>query len=218
MPVPPPPDPSNLCLSQFWESVALDDQRAYLTGSGSHCAPVVRVSLDGSGASPMPLVGDGLGEGIALDATSVFITRPLRRAPKDASAPSDWVDLSSTNVTAEGLALDATHLYWIEGATLRKAKKDGSGQTTLASWTECGMGFYPFNVAVNAAHVYWIEGCSDTLHRVDLDGQHETVIDSGGTMLAVLADRGTIYWTAYEANELRRLRVPHDTATGAALP
>ncbi len=74
--------------------------------------------------------------------------------------------LAKAQASPQGLALDATHVYWTSSGdgTVKRIALDGSDNqvpTVIASG-----GSNPLGIAVDATHVYWADDQASGLYRV----------------------------------------------------
>jgi hypothetical protein len=105
-----------------------------------------------SGA-PITLASGSLGSDVAIDDAYVYFKHDstLSRVPKAGGAVTPLVTLDA-NEAVEGLAVDATHLYWSDGAgkAIHKVAKAGGPEELVASTSSA-----PSTVRVDDTSVYW---------------------------------------------------------------
>jgi len=119
-------------------------------------------------------------------------------------------DLLSAWEPTMGVAVDSSHVYWINRNTgaVRRANPDGSnlqdlvpGQFALATG----------GVAVDASHLYWTSYAggptAGTIRRANLDGSNpQAIVPGQAAPFGIAVDASHLYWTAigegviYEAN------------------
>src|SRR6185503_6915741 len=119
-------------------------------------------------------------------------------------------DLLSAWEPTMGVAVDSSHVYWINRNTgaVRRANPDGSnlqdlvpGQFALATG----------GVAVDASHLYWTSyvggPTAGTIRRANLDGSNpQTIVQGEGqdSLFAVAVDASHLYWTNRSQGTVKR--------------
>jgi hypothetical protein len=202
--------------------LAVDDDWAYWTddgpaplGRGVGPGTIRRVSK--SGGPAQDLVASPYPAEIAVDDTNVYWididqrTLTIRAAPKSAD---DGGATSATMLVApngalsmSGLALDATHVYWVEGDTLvappdslpptslRRVPKTGGAAETVAT------GLFYGGIASDSAAIYvGVDGFSGgqpggILRYDTATGQTELLGSGDFTPGGVAVDATNAYWT-----------------------
>jgi virginiamycin B lyase len=151
--------------------IAVDGQYVYWADNVS--ARIGRANLDGSGVNPsiIPSFLVGFPVGVAADGRYVYWVNganagAIVRANRDGSgAEAGFIAAASE---PWGLAVDAEHAFWANGATgtIGRADLDGSAvdQSFIAGAN------VPFGVAVDDGHVYWANFLTNTIGRANLDG------------------------------------------------
>ena len=96
---------------------------------------------------------------------------------------------------ADGLAVDAKHIYWANftSNTIGRANLDGSGVNERFITGAAA----PRGVAVDGTHIYWTNWAIDTIGRANLDGSgvNQSFIDGPFRPSGVAVDAQYIYWT-----------------------
>ena len=97
-----------------------------------------------------------------------------------------------------GIAIDASNVYWTNGASVMKVPKSGGTPTKLAS-TQGAV-----TLAVEGDSVYWTETASEVCSavvKVPVDGGQTTTLSLGPRVLGVLGalavDSTGVYWGGY---------------------
>src|SRR5215469_5062908 len=129
-------------------------------------------------------------------------------------------------VGPEGLAVDASHIYWTDAITGRigEANLDGTG-VNQNFITGPGGPPGPVGVAVDASHIYWANPLAGTIGEANLDGTgvNNRFITGLGAPEEMAVDASHIYWadsaagTIGEAN-LDGTGVNQNFITGATPP
>src|SRR5690242_10766154 len=119
---------------------------------------------------------------------------------------TDIQDLLSAWEPTMGVAVDSSHVYWINRNTgaVRRASPDGSnlqdlvpGQFALATG----------GVAVDASHLYWTNSGDGTIWRASLDGTNaQSIVQGEGqdSLFAVAVDASHLYWTNRSQGTVKR--------------
>jgi hypothetical protein len=92
-----------------------------------------------------------------------------------------------------GIAVDSSHIYWVEGAsTIKEANLDGTNPRIIVSGQDNAGG-----LAVDSSHIYWADG--DVIKSANLDGTGVTTLVSGlNDTMWVAVDSSHIYWTDFD--------------------
>jgi sugar lactone lactonase YvrE len=124
------------------------------------------------------------------------------------------ITIASTQDNPQGLAVDATSVYWAnnDGGTVLKAPLGGGVATTLASGQDG-----PFGIAVDATSVYWTNEEGGTVMKVPLGGGTTTTLASGQSApTAITLDSTNVYWTNSGSSTVMKVALGGGTATTLA--
>jgi virginiamycin B lyase len=97
----------------------------------------------------------------------------------------------------QGVAVDASHVYWVEYAagTIGRADLDGTNvDESFITGADA-----PQAIAVDSGHVYWTNSLTGSIGRADLDGQNVNqsfVVTPVESVVGLAVDAGHIYWTS----------------------
>jgi sugar lactone lactonase YvrE len=120
---------------------------------------------------------------------------------------------------ANGIAVDATSVYWTAEAsgTVMKVSTGGGIPTTLASGQ-----YRPTAIAVDATSVHWTNGADSnanngTVMKAPLDGGTLTTLASGQNgPTAIAVDATSVYWTDTFAGTVMKVSTGGGTPTTLA--
>jgi hypothetical protein len=139
-------------------------------------------------------------ENLAIDLTHAYVSLGAGGGVAKVPLTGGPVEILVAGVGAEGIAVDATHVYWVnpgieppggnDGAIM-KVPLGGGAPTPLA--TDLKM---PRMVALTPSHVYWTVFYGNTVMRAAKDGSDVVTIASTGTgAFGIALDAQFVYWT-----------------------
>ena len=161
---------------------------------------VMKVPLNGGLTTPVTSGTPINSWDLVVDSTYVYWTSPssVMRVPVNGGALST---LASGLLDPQGLAVDATSIYWVNHGTSGSSYTDGSvmkvplagGDTTTLAPGQTS----PTSIAVDGTNVYWTNSASaGTVMKVPLGGGASTTLVSGRFYPdAIAVDATSIYWT-----------------------
>lgn len=149
---------------------------------------------------------------IAVGATHVYwadaALGTISRWPKAGGA----VETFATMQPAKGLAVDASHAYWLridstpQGLSLVRRPLAGGAVEVLATGLPYDAALRPTMLAIDATHAYWTNGDAGTVSRLPLAGGAVQILASGQDQPNGIALTAThVWWTDYQANQLVRM-------------
>jgi len=130
----------------------------------------------------------------------------------DARGP---VVLASGQQQPQGIAIDATHVFWTTGSSeLDRVSKDGGEITVLASTLLDPIVSSGWAIAVDDTSVFWTSGSGQKVYRVGKEGGRVTVLlQQAGFPSSIALDTDQLYVTTYSDTLLSLPKVG-----GAAVP
>jgi hypothetical protein len=177
---------------QLWD-IAISATSIYCIGGGVYVVPL-------EGGTPTRLAMGG-GQGIAVDATSVYWTAmsTIEKMPLGGGSPTT---IGSGQQPAI-LTLDAKNVYWADmlANTISQASLDGGDQVTLAS-DPAGP---PQGLAVGASRVFWSNNDPMGIAEVPAGGGSVTSIADMGGPWGVAADETHVYWADAGSGDIRKM-------------
>jgi streptogramin lyase len=162
-----------------------------------------------SGVASVPIGGGPVGEvsvptggnvfWFALDGGDLYWTDNAHGTVLKVTATGNFTTLATGQTAAYQIAVDATHLYWVDATanngTVMTSAKNGTQLTPLATGQT-----QPLALAIDSTHVYWVGGSYDT----SLDGYVRAVPKAGGPIIelssgeysprSVAVDDTHVYW------------------------
>jgi hypothetical protein len=109
--------------------------------------------------------------------------------------------LASGQLNPNGIALDATNVYWANGS-MNKVPKSGGAITTL------GSPGYSVATAVDASNVYWTDSIDNAIQRVPIAGG---TVTSLVTMLiepiGIAVDASNVYWAGFSTGTVNSVPI-----------
>jgi hypothetical protein len=196
------------------QSLAVDGSFIYWGDGGDGTrggGSIGRAHLDGSSVDASFIEGVTAPHGLALGTghiywlnDPVFDTRTgtspgnIGRANTDGTSVDQAFVTDVIQVGGQGLAVDASHIYWgnPQNSLIGRSDIDGTN-ANIAFITSSPGGSVTGGVAVDASHIYF--GVTSGVVRAELDGSSATVLVGGTAPTAVSVNAGHIYW----ANHLR---------------
>ena len=181
-------------LCGFQASASADIYIASQTPARVYVAPITGGTYSGS----LPCTPC---TGVAADSQFLY-TATGSRIVRTNLVTNSQSTLISGLTSPSSLAVDAAHIYWVDGLrrAIGRASLDGSQvDRTFIPWTG---GSAPSGLAVDAAHIYWSDGPNREIGRASLDGSDVdpyfmyawTPTSDGPSGIAVAG--GHIYWSA----------------------
>jgi hypothetical protein len=156
---------------------------------------------------PALLTTAGILRKLTVDSENLFWTDPgsgggaVMKVPLSGGSP---VKLAGSTFSVNGIAVDATSVYWTEGDKVRKVPVGGGVATTLASNLQSAS-----DIAIDAGSVYWTQslaGSSGAILSTTLDGGPLKVLASGQNMpQQISVASGNIYWLNAASGEIMQL-------------
>ena len=130
----------------------------------------------------------------------------IMRAPRLGLPDGGVADLLTLNPLSNGLAADASYLYWTNrfDGFVKKANYDLTGETPLAS------GDVPWDVVVDATSIYWteqglIKGTGKVMKAKKTDGSGPTMIAADGQgPQGIAIDATHVYWANKDDGTIKR--------------
>ena len=119
-----------------------------------------------------------------------------------AAIDGSGVDHSFLDVSANSVAVDATHIYWSTGGSIGRAELDGS-DITPNLLTIPGAGLGARGVAVDGTHIYWVDRgvgpfAAGSVGRAKLDGSDAdySFVTGITSPTGIAVDGQHVYWSA----------------------
>jgi len=174
-----------------------------LSGSTTYYWRVVATNASGQTSSPLvsfttqtapvsgPVLVSGLSNPVAIaqDSDSIYWSEfggLIRKVAKTGGSPST---LYASLYNPTGLTVDATRVFFCDGANIRSVPKGGGATTVLASGT-CS------RIAQDANNIYWTDYGAGTVLRLPKTGGSPATLASGSNSPAGIATDGVnVYWS-----------------------
>lgn len=205
-------------LNPIQEQSALDSE-GNCTEPALACTVQVNASVKGNGTgpdgtdpagtAPAAFMGASADGSKSLFTSSEMLTDDANTGPEQEPAAIERAHINGTNVEpaflpthASGVAVDGTHIYWVDLDTgaIARAKLDGSDiENEFITATD-----NPKGVAVDAEHVYWTNAAEEkgegTIGRAKLgasgaEGVEQSFIAAAGNPYAMEVNAEHVYWT-----------------------
>jgi len=133
----------------------------------------------------------------------------IGRAENDGSNPKTLVNGLGSQIYS--MAVGSGHIYWTDslesGAAVGRANLDGTGANPEYIYTQTSGA--PAGLAVDSSHIYWAGWQSNTIGRVDLDGENlitnwiegspDFFGSAGAQTAGVAVNSQRIYWGNWRA-------------------
>jgi len=154
-------------------------------------------------------IGTGINDevqGLAVDETGVYLTESsmlgrVLRVTSDGSAPLKV--LAAGELRPGALAIDATHVYWLNGVgAVSRVSKAGGAVEVLASGEA-----QPTQLALDETHVYWTNQGNPGLagvRRMAKQGGAPELFAPGESPMGVAVDATHVYWCDWGAGKVQR--------------
>lgn len=173
--------------------IALDDTHLY--GAGAFV--VARVPLPPGTVAPASkeILANGAGPiTLALDETQVYFQSgsDLVRQPKSGGAPTVLWSLGSS----PEIAVDATHVYWVELQSAWRIGKDGTGAEMIA--TAPVQASNPTGVTIDATHFYWVTLEGVALRAPKSGGPGEQIAAVDGVLQDIAVDGDEVFFSRFD--------------------
>lgn len=110
--------------------------------------------------------------------------------------------IASNQGSPTELAIDATHLYWVNNASgeVMKAPKQGGAPVTLASG-QSG----PVGLAVDDTHVYFSNATGSQIMKVAKDGAGLTPLVENASARLLAIDADSVYWAVTQEGVVKKV-------------
>jgi hypothetical protein len=188
------------------KGIAVSGDHIYWANAGAGSPPngsIMRATLDGG--SPTAIAsGQAAPQLVVVGGDRVFWANAY---PDDAGAAAvasvsmsadggsgNVMTLSTGPEAARGLAVNATNVFWIDGATRRIMSAPFHGTAVPLGDTTASA---PMSVAANASRVFWTEYSDNRVNQAPLDGGVSSLFSNthGCCPVGAIADEQNVYWT-----------------------
>ncbi|MEA2473725.1 MAG: hypothetical protein QOE06_1640 [Thermoleophilaceae bacterium] len=115
----------------------------------------------------------------------------LGQVPLDGSNPNHA--LRKTTGNPQHIAVDAEHVYWVQGNDIGRMNRDGSGFNEAFISTPTAK----YGIAVDGRFIYYVEPATNQIGRANLDGTGATdafVTGLGSQPAGIAVDRNFLYY------------------------
>jgi hypothetical protein len=191
-------------------AILLYGDRIYITnlhGGADANADLYEAPLGGGAATPRG--GGKYLWGIAVNSTYVYWSATdsfatgvgdIWRLPKNDDEP---IGIAATGDLPMGLAIDPSHVYWLDSAAVRRAPIGGGGMPTIL--TNVSDNYKGGSFAIDGAAAYWQEG--EAIRKVPLGGGAATSLATGpvGTSFQLAVDATHVYWASYSTGRVQKV-------------
>jgi hypothetical protein len=112
----------------------------------------------------------------------------------------------------QGIAVDATNVYWTDNVNMTVTKMPSAGGTATILATGQGS---PYDIALDATNVYWLNSGSGSVVKLALAGGTDagvTLASDQNFPFAITVDATNVYWTTYSGGTVMKVPISGATA------